>query len=359
MSVFVPLAVFALACALYGFLLKHRGLKGLTVERRFSSPAVYEGDTGEMTEVVRNDSFLPVPLLRVESRVPAGILMDAGRAKAEKGNAYHRSVFALMPYQQIIRRHTVVFAKRGSYDLGNAALTAEDLLGFTVCSKDQQMRVPILVYPRLPDDSELPAPLAYLTGDLKGGRSLFDDPFWYRGISEYVPGDPVRDIHWPATARAGHMMVRRHDRSVGMKLMCVINCQLKADQWDDLMDYEQAPVERAVSLAAGLCVSMLRAGMEAGFCANMPEGEEQKPVLYPPAAGPGRETELLSAFARLRIRRVLSFTEFLRSLEADDHTDIVIFTCYGSADDEEQAERLRKTGCRVTVYRTDEEEMAE
>lgn len=355
MNILVPLIVFAFCCTLYGVLLKKHALKGLTVERRFTAPAVFEGETGEMTEVVCNNRLLPVPLLRVESRVPAGICLDARAAKEENGSTYHRSVFTLMPYQRITRHHTVLFAKRGSYDLGNAALTAADLLGFSLCSRDQQMSVPVLVYPRLPDEEELPAPLTCLYGDLTRRNRLLTDPFLFRGMREYVPGDPVRDIHWPATARTGQVTVRLHDPSAGLKLLCVINCQLKPDQWDDLMDYEQAPVERAISLAAGLCVSTLRGGMEAGFCCNMPEGESGQPAFYAPAAGPGREEELLSAFARLRVHRVLSFTEFLRTLDAGENTDIVIFTCYGSADDDEQAERLRRAGCRVTLYRTDEE----
>lgn len=129
----------------------------------------------------------------------------------------------------------------------------------------------------------------------------------------------------------------------------VINSQLRADQWENLMDYEQETIEREISLAAGLCVTALRNGLEAGFAANMPEDAEKGTALHMPEAGPAREEELLSAFSGLRILRTLSFTEFLRTIDVPEGTDVVILTSYLHDADNAQIERLRAEGCRVTV----------
>ena len=349
MNILIPVIVLILLCVGYGFLLKHLALKGLTVERHFSSPAVYAGETGEMVEVVCNDRPLPVPWLRVESRIPAGIRLGRQANMTVSGNLYYQSMFMLLPFQRITRHHHVRFVKRGRYDLGNAALTAGDLLGFAVCGREQQMSVPLTVYPALPDEKDLPEPLTFLTGEWARQRQLLTDPFLYRGIREYRPGDPVRDIHWPASARTGETMVRVHDPSARLKLLVVINSQLRADQWENLMDYEQGTIENEISLAAGLCVTALRNGLEAGFAANMPEDGDKGTVIRLPEAGPGREEELLSAFAGLRILRTLSFTEFLRTIDVPEGTDVVILTSYTNEADDRQAERLRAEGCRVTV----------
>ncbi len=40
-----------------------------------------------------------------------------------------------------------------------------------------------------------------------------------RGIREYVPGDTPRDIHWPATAHMGKMMVKERDKQHSSPLL--------------------------------------------------------------------------------------------------------------------------------------------
>ena len=65
-------------------LLKYIGLKGLGCTRTFSKPAYFEGDEGEMIEVVRNDHAIIIPWLRSErgaspSRPPSHRPSDTGR----------------------------------------------------------------------------------------------------------------------------------------------------------------------------------------------------------------------------------------------------------------------------------------
>ena len=67
-------APFLLGCVLALYLvtnaiLSRFALPGLTCTRAFSKPAYFEGDEGEMVEVVRNDRPLIIPWLRVESGV--------------------------------------------------------------------------------------------------------------------------------------------------------------------------------------------------------------------------------------------------------------------------------------------------
>lgn len=329
--------------ALFGLLLKRYALKGLACSRAFSRAAVFEGEEAELVEVVRNDRPMIIPWLRVESRVSPHLRLGRQENLHVSGEMYYSSLFTLMPWQQIRRRHRVKFLRRGAYDLGRASLTVGDVLGVFQVSRDQEMSAPVLVYPRLLDESEVPAPLARLVEETVSRRNLLTDPFLIRGIRPYQPGDPVRDIHWPATARTGEAQVRLHDDVAQLRLLVVFNAERKSRQWGDtLMDYEQEDIERMISIAATVCVRALRSGLPVGFATNMPQGESRESTVQPPAAGIAREEELLAAFARLTVVRTLAFPLFLKTLEGFSGLDMLVISCFEDEEMNAALEELRR-----------------
>ena len=351
MSVIIILVVLALVYSIMGMLLVKFGLRGLQCTRAFSRVAVFEGDEGEMIEVVRNDRPMLVPWLRVESHISPHIRLGSQDNLDVSGSRYYCSLFTLLPYQQVKRRHKVRFLHRGVYDLGSASLSVGDVLGFFQQTREQQMHVPVTVFPRLLPDSELPQPLSLLLGETVSRRQLLTDPFMVRGIREYLPGDPVRDIHWPATARMGTAQVRVFDHTARMKLLVILNVQRKDTQWGDfLMEYEEGEIEYGISVAATMCVNALRNGLSAGFATNMPFGEEKESVVMLPAGGAAREEELLAAFARLSVVRTLAFPLFLDTLTDVTDMDVLVLSCYDSPDVQAGLDKLRRQGNQVTLH---------
>jgi len=355
MSVLVILLVLAGITVAFDFVLRVFALKGLQCSRSFSTPAAHEGETAEVIEVVRNDRPLLIPWLRLESRISSHLHFGRQENLGVSGEMYHRSLFMLMPYQQITRRHKVHLARRGSYDIGNATLTAGDLMGFACATMEQHGSVPILVYPRLLDPSEVPEPFYRLLGETIVPRQLLQDPFLVNGIRPYQFRDNVRDIHWAATARTGELQVRTHDFTAQTRLMVVVNAQLSYHQWGSLMEYEQGPVEYAISMAATLCTQVLRSGLPCGFAANMPQIGEEFCTVLPPSAGSAREEELLAAMARLKIRFIKNFHEFLDELMGMTGVDFLLITAYTCPEIEERIEELRQRGNTVHVHMLDKE----
>ncbi len=351
MNIVVLLVVLCAVYCIMGVLLTKFGLRGLTCTRAFSRPAFFEGEEGEMVETVRNDRLMLIPWLRVESYISPHLRLGRQDNLHVSGSRYYCSLFTLMPYQQIRRRHRVRFLHRGEYDLGSASLSVGDVLGFFQHTREQQMHVPVIVFPRLLDERELPQPLSLLLGEISSKRQLLTDPFLVRGIRDYRPGDPVRDIHWPASARMGQTQVRVFDHTARMKLMVILNVQRKDAQWGDfLMEYEEGEIEQGISVAATMCVRALRGGLAAGFAANMPFGEENTSVVMLPDGGAAREEELLTAFARLSIRRTLAFPLFLETLTDITDMDVLVLSCYDSPEMQAGLDRLRRQGNQVTLH---------
>ena len=354
--------VLALALGAMGllqrWLLNTFGLKGLSYTRRFSRNTAYAGEEAELIEVIRNDRLIFIPWLRAESRISPHLRLGRQENLAVSGERYHKSIFTLRPFQQITRRHRVRLLKRGVYDVGNVALTAGDLLGMGGKGRDLYTPARILVYPRLLEERDLPLPVSRLQGDLIVRRHYVSDPFLVNGIRDYRFGDPIRDIHWPASARMGNLQVKTHDYTADTKLLVVLNVQMSEGQWGELMDYEQDMIERAISIAATVCARVLRAGVAAGFAANMPMDESETITVLPPERHSAREEELLAAFARLKILRCRSFLSFLDDLSFLRGTDMLILSAYGSEAIEEKIARLRQLGNTVTLHLLEKEEKA-
>lgn len=329
----------------------NRGLNKLSCSRSFGRSAVFEGETGVMIEVIRNDGPFIIPWLRLESRISPHLQLGKQENLDVNGQMYYSSVFSLMPYQQIRRTHKVKFLHRGIYNLGNATLTAGDPLGPFYAYRDQYLSAKVTVYPRLLEEGQLPVLNSLFLGEPTPVQQLMRDPFLIRGIRPYVPGDPVRDIHWPATARTGQAQVRIHDYTTRTRLLVVIN-----GQCEDLQFYKEVSprmlrvIEHGISMAATLCVNALQNGLAAGFASNMPLEDAQEPTVMLPREGASHIEEMLTAFARLRTACVQKFPAFLKELEAYSGLDMLVLSCYDSESVQECLARLRHCGNRVVFH---------
>ena len=350
MSILSLLVVLFVVCGVWIGLLK-RSLKKLSCTRAFSKTVVTEGDEGELVEVVRNDSPCTIPWLRLESRTSPHLQLGRQSNVRISGEQFYTSLFTLMPYQQVRRRHKVRFLRRGAYDLGSASLTSGDLLGIYHFQRLHQESAPVLVYPRLLDPEDVPAPLSRMMGDFISRRHLLQDPFLVRGIRPYQPGDPVRDIHWMATARTAETQVLVRDYTVETRLLVVLNVQNEDQQWGNHMPEQHLQaMEDAIRLAATLCVQALREGLHAGFAANMPLGDSRQSVCLLPAGGSAQEEELLSAFARLNVVRTENILPILSSLEACQGLDILLLSRYESESLRTALDKLTAAGNRTYLY---------
>jgi len=350
MSIVNFFATLLVVVLLWSLIIRWR-MKNLSCQRSFSRRTAYEGEEAELVEVVCNDGPCVFPWLRVESHIPSGLRLDKQDQIDDKETNYH-SCFTIMPYQRIRRRHRVKLLNRGVYDLGNAALTVGDVLGWTRFWKSQQLTTPITVYPHVYDTDELPYPLSNTLGKLITRNRLLQDPFMVRNIRPYEPGDLIRDIHWQATARTDELLVKVHDNTSCPRLMVILNAQYADDQWDDYVPEEgKQTVEESIRLAASMCLHGLRAGLSVGFAANMPRQRQGESTVMLPNEGVAYEEVLLDAFAHLQLHCSDKFIPFLDSLQDFRDMDILVLSVYDSDSIRQAMQTLRDRGNQVTFFK--------
>jgi uncharacterized protein (DUF58 family) len=126
---------------------------------------------------------------------------------------------------------------------------------------------PLEIGPRpLPAELTLP-PVAGEADEVDDGcRGVGNAPELVRGARSYVVGDPLRLVHWPATARAGSLMVRELEAPGRAPLIIVVDLGGPSDE-----------AELTAGRAAGLALAALRAGVPV----TLGTGEADGPVLAP------------------------------------------------------------------------------
>ncbi|MDD3243906.1 MAG: DUF58 domain-containing protein, partial [Eubacteriales bacterium] len=164
------------------------GMKNITYRRYFTKTAVYQGEKLQMVEVLGNMKLLPMPWIRLETRMSPNLRFGRQADLDINEDLYHHSVFAMGPYQRITRTHEVTCLKRGAYRMESVSLSCGDVFGFANTSQTRPLGLEVLVYPPIGDFEMLRVPSRRWQGDTVVRRYIQPDPFLVNGIREYRPG---------------------------------------------------------------------------------------------------------------------------------------------------------------------------
>ncbi len=266
-----------LAVPFVGYVASVFAARRLSGEVRRLTPFLQVGETLEEQVTLHNLHWFPKLLLEAEHETtPFGS---------------NGKVLTLWPYKSSSWISTKHCERRGLYRYGKLRVTSRDPLGLfnrTMALGEEQTA---LIYPATVDLPGFFVPAGHgWTEGLVRGRT-FTPSAIASSVREYVPGDAVNHIHWPATAHAGKMMVKEFEREPSGPADAV---------WVvlDLDDRVQAgtgadsSTEYSVTIAASVAKRFLDAGRTVGLVVN---GAED--TLVRAATGLGQVGRILTALA--------------------------------------------------------------
>jgi len=172
--------------------------------------------------------------------------------------------------------------RRGEHALPPARLFVGDVFGLRWRELPLAGETPKLtVYPRIWQQLPPDLALTLLAEGPESNRLGLEDASRYRGVRPYQPGDPLRRLHWKATAHLGRPMVREFSwvRATGVWIFV-------DTQGSDVY------VDHMAELAASLAVHLERQGLAVGL--THPTGE------LPPARGLAAMQRMMAELAKLR-----------------------------------------------------------
>ena len=134
---------------------------------------------------------------------------------------YH---FYLLPRRRFSGKLRLSLKKRGVVDLGQCYLETGDLLGLrsSVRTRDIGVRI-VCTSACVPLDK--PETLGGFLGNVSVRRFIHEDPSMLIGYRDYTGREPMKQISWFQTAKAGRLTVRIYDHTVDHNVTLVVNMQ--------------------------------------------------------------------------------------------------------------------------------------
>lgn len=176
---------------------------------------------------------------------------------------------------------------RGWFKLSPTYVESGDIFGLFLIRKSFESNSRLLVIPHTVDIQAFPVPF----GTLPGGRAVKQKTLevtpYAAGVREYVPGDPLKRIHWPSSARKQKLIVKEFEKDPLAEVWIFVDAQAekhcKAEEQQDFVTREywwvkyswmkKGPYyllprdteEYAISIAASLAKYYIQQSREVGL----------------------------------------------------------------------------------------------
>lgn len=286
-------------------------LRAVAYGRRLGATRVFRGETLTVETELVNWKPLPLAWVRVEEELPDALEPLGPRRNARgtlAGGLSH--VTSAGPYQRVAWRTTLRCPERGAFAIGPTLLTSGDPFGFFRRFARVQRRDTVIVYPRIVPLADLGLPPRQVFGEARARRATLVDPLRPVGVRDYRPEDPLRQVHWKATARTQQLQVRVFAPSVVTQVAIFLNCDALDRPWYGL---DPPEFERAIGVAASLAAHAADARHAFGVYSNRLVGGLGQPLRTGLGAGTPQLARALEGLARLSPFTLADFPPFLRS----------------------------------------------
>jgi uncharacterized protein (DUF58 family) len=328
------------------------GLHDLAYDRRLGTGRAVVGDTVDLDVAVWNRKALPLPWIAVDDLVTDGIevrerMLDLDEVALQRRSL--RNTWALGWYERVVRHFHLEARHRGVFEFGPVRLHIRDLVGRHAVTEERALPDRLVVAPRIAavrDVARARAPI----GERRARSGLFHDPALFGGVRPFQPGDPLRRIHWRATARLGRPVSRRWEPARSRQVILVLDVRtVEGPDW--AMDWDEDAFEGLCVAAASLARSLLDGGAAVGLAAAGFSGTAQRVAYLPSRSGQaqlGRVTDLLARLGPISSGTLASLLTWLtRRVPAG--ASLVVLTARSPHAIHPTLRRLQATGYAVEV----------
>lgn len=282
-----------LAAPLVSYLLAAGGLRAVRAERRVA-PRLWPGERTEVELRISNLSRWPKALLLIDEELPDGL---TGLPEEPPS-----CVVPMLWGEPFVYAYPLLAQHRGRYQLPPVRATAVDAFDLFAASRPVGPPDEVIVYPRtVPLEADMLAGARLLARVADQHRADGTD---FRHTREYLPGDDLRRIHWPSTARRGTPIVVEYEEPTSSNLFIVLD----ASPQFVVGAGRETSFETAVTLAASLIRYELEHGHAVGLFVDL------DPPIHVPLTDDRQS--LIAFFEELAVIEPTSPRRFDRSLLA-------------------------------------------
>ena len=307
---------------------RHREFK---VTRKISAKRVRAGADIEMTlSVSLTDSpLLPVQWLRIEDDVPQKLAVRMNRTSW--------MVFPWRSRESQVR-YMAKHVTRGVYRFSQVRITGGDMFGLLTWQVPVRSEGYLIVYPVTYPIRQWPKALQAQQGHRVAQGRVADDATKVVGVRDYVAGDRLSRIHWPASARTGVLRSKEFEHYVNNEMVFALDAGHR--------DADQEDMELALSAVASL--------VEYVYQANLPFGLLSFGAVFtefPVTKGDVGFLQVMEHLAMVEANRLTEFhEEFWRFMTLPRQTAILLVTTEAKEDLLRLAVMAKERQLRIEMF---------
>jgi len=245
----------AVLVVVLAYLVGYVSLEGLAAQRHCTLQHGEIGDEAVVTVGVRNEKPYFLPWVVMEDILSDGVTVLEGTSSR---------AMVMRSFGATTLRYRVRCDRRGYHRVGPVLFESGDLFGLTRRFMSGTDTMFITVMPRVVPIDKYSVPTHRPLGETTVRMRLFEDPTRIAGVREYEHGDPLRRVHWKASAKTGRLHSKIYEPSALQGANIILD--FNAEAWR--LDAPGKRVEFGVTVAASLASHLAERGVELGLVSN-------------------------------------------------------------------------------------------
>lgn len=278
------------------FLYRNFWNRNMTAELKFSKSRAVQGEVVTLLESITNRKLLPVPMLHLRFKVSRDLQFEDSRQNDVTDYYNRNELFSLLMFQRVTRRLNFRCRKRGVYTIKTASLLGSGLL----MSEEYLLEFPtdteLIVYPGSVNLNKFERMFETMLGSVSTHRFLHEDPFSFRGIRDYQPGDPMKSVNWKASAKAMDFKVNVLDFTTEQRVEVYLNLNRET------LGMDNEVLEESIRLAKTFAARLAKMGMQTALYTNGLHYESHEVVCVETGSGDGFLELANEALAKIRLK---------------------------------------------------------
>jgi uncharacterized protein (DUF58 family) len=318
-----------------------RVLDRLSFERAVNPQKTVVGDEVELRLSLWNRTRLPIAWAIGHDTLSEHLRLDPLGAQPTVAAP-------LRPFERVTRRLRITPTRRGVHEIGPVRVGVAEHFGTQLPELEQPLE-PATVIARplmapVVGSSPQSAPLA----QVRARKSLYADPTLFAGVRPFQTGDPLRSIHWRATARESALQTKRFEPALSRQQILVFDVQtVEGPYW--MLNYDEDLFEELCVAALSLARMLISHDSSCGFAAAGFSRTTQKYVYLPPRADRAQIERIGDVLARMTTESSAPLTSLLAWLpqRVPKGTTITILTGRSPKSSASLVKRLEGSGFPV------------
>jgi uncharacterized protein (DUF58 family) len=298
----------------------------LDLSIEFGKDTLFEGEKGELLQIIVNRKLLPLWWGDLQFCVPNFLKFDDDVSINHE--YYKKDAISVFSYEMVKKALPFTAVKRGYYTIKKVELLTSDMFFQYMFIKEYSIFTELYVFPQIKSIRKFNVDFRKIVGEIIAKRHVIEDPFEFRSIRDYYPFDSLKTVNWNASAKTGDIKVNHYNYTSSKEVIILLAL-------DGYNIYDKQEIrEDLIRIAAYFTRNMIKSGIPVGLVSNGCDSITGEEIFAPCKNGSSQEIRIFRLFARIMVDSISRpFTQVIDDKITNRHNSHYILISYFAGGD--------------------------